>query len=99
MNITVKRILGVGFLFAILLIAINHSILDALALSLCTGGLVWIVFDRRIVDLKARLAILESGERGLQESVEGLYGGKTVFQESVERLIVNWTGCMNGWTS
>ena len=42
--------------------------------------------NRRIENLKTRLAILESGETGLQESVEALYRGETVFQESVDAL-------------
>ena len=58
----------------------------ACAFSMCRGGLVWIVLDKRIADLKTRLAILESGETNLQESVEGLYRGETVFQESVEAV-------------
>lgn len=70
MNTTVKRILGVGFLIAILVIAVNHSIFDALALSLCAGGVVWIVFDRRIADLKTRVAILERAETARHESVD-----------------------------
>ena len=86
MNSTVKRILGVCCLIGIYWVAQSRSILDALALSLCAGGLVWIVLDKRIADLKLRLAILESSETGLQESVEALYRGETVFQELVEAL-------------
>ena len=84
MNSTVKRILGACCLLGIYWIAVNHSILDALALALFAGGLVWIILDKRIENLKTRLAILESGETGLQESVEALYRGETVFQESAE---------------
>ena len=86
MNTTVKRIVAACCLIGILLIAMNYSLFDAFALSLCAGGLVWVLFDRRIENLKTQLAILESGERGLQESVEGLYRGETVFQESVGGL-------------
>ena len=84
MNRTAKVILGVCCLLGIYWIAQSRSVLDALALSLCVGGLVWILLDKRIADLKTRLAILESGETGLQESVEVLYRGETVFHESVE---------------
>ena len=86
MNTTVKWILGMCCLPGIFLIAIYHSILDALALSLCAGGLVWILFDRRITDLKTRLAILENGETTLNASVDGLYRGETTFHESVEAV-------------
>ena len=107
MNTTVKRILGVCFLIAILLIAVNYSIVDALALSLCAGGFVWILFDRRIADLKTRLAIMENGENRIHESVEALYRGETIFQESVaetgaEPWIVCTSRsmhCMKRWTS
>ena len=86
MRSTLKWIVGVCCLIGIYWVAQSRSILDALALSLCAGGLVWIVLDKRIADLKTRLAVLESGETGLQESVEGLYRGETVFQESVEGI-------------
>ena len=86
MNSTLKWIVGVCCLLGIFWIAQSRSVLDVLALSLCAGGLVWILFDRRIENLKTRLAILESGETGLQESVEALYRGETVFQELVEAL-------------
>ena len=86
MNSTLKWIVGVCCLIGIYWVAQSRSILDALALSLCAGGLVWILFDWRIENLKTRLAILESGETGLQESVEALYRGETVFQELVEAL-------------
>ena len=86
MRSTLKWIVGVCCLIGIYWVAVNHSILDALALSLCAGGLVWIVLDKRIADLKLRLAILESDETGLQESVEALYRGETVFHESVDAL-------------
>ena len=86
MKTTVKMVLGVCCLIGIFWIAATHSILDALALSLFAGGLVWILFDQRIENLKTRLAILESGETGLQESVEALYRGETVFQASVEAV-------------
>ena len=72
MNTTVKRILGVCCLVAIVLIAGNYSLFDAFALSLCAGGLVWIGFDKRIADIKTRLAILESGQTVLQESMDNL---------------------------
>ena len=83
MRSTLKWIVGVCCLIGIYWVAQSRSILDALALSLCAGGLVWIVLDKRIADHKTRLAILESGETGLQESVEALYRGETVFHESV----------------
>lgn len=86
MRITAKMVLGVCCLLGIYWIAQSRSVLDALALSLCAGGLVWILFDRRIENLKTRLAILERGETDLQESVEALYRGETVFQESVEAV-------------
>ena len=86
MKITVQIVLGVCCLLGIFWVAQSRSILDALALSLCAGGLVWIFLDRRIADMKNRLAILERGETGLQESVDALYRGETVFQESVEAL-------------
>ena len=86
MRSTLKWIVGVCCLIGIYWVAQSRSILDALALSLCAGGLVWIVLDKRIADLKTRLAVLESGETNLQESVEGLYRGETVFYESVDAL-------------
>ena len=86
MNTTVKRILGVCFLFGIFWIAAFHSIFDAVALSLCAGGVVWILFDQRITDLKTRLTIMKNGENRIHESVEALYRGETIFQESVAGL-------------
>ena len=86
MKTTVKMVLGVCCLIGIFWIAATHSILDALALSLFAGGLVWILFDQRIENLKTRLAILKSGETGLHDSVEALYRGETVFYESVDAL-------------
>ena len=73
---TAKIVLGVCCLLGIFWVAQSRSILDALALSLCAGGLVWIFLDRRIADLKNRLAILERGETGLQESVDGTIQGR-----------------------
>ena len=86
MRSTLKWIVGVCCLIGIYWVARKaDSILDALALSLCRRWLgvdsFWI---KRIENLKTRLAILESGETGLQESVEALYRGETVFHESVE---------------
>ncbi len=86
MNTTVKQILGMCFLVGIFLIAVNHSLFDAFALSLCAGGFVWIVFDRRIENLRMRVAILERGGSTFRESVEGLYRSETVIQESMGGL-------------
>ena len=86
MRSTLKWILGVVFVFGIIWLSLFHSIYDALALSLCTGGLVWIVLNGRIAALKTRLVILERSEIQIHESVEALYRGETVFQESVEAL-------------
>lgn len=86
MNTTVKRIVAACCLIGILLIAINYSLVDAFALSLCIGGFVWMLFDRRIENLKTQVAILRRGETDIQESVEGLYRGEALSQESVEVL-------------
>ena len=72
MHTTVKRIVAASCLIGILLIVVNYFLFDAFALSLCAGGFVWIFFERRIENLKTRLAILEHGETALNESVEAL---------------------------
>ncbi len=69
MNTTVKRIVDACCLIGIFLMAVNYSLFDALALSPCAGGLVWVLFDRHIENLKTRAAILENGETVLQESI------------------------------
>ena len=86
MNTTVKRIVAACCLIGILLIAVNYSLVDAFALSLCAGGFVWVLFDRRIENLKTQVAILRRGKTDIQESVEGLYRGEAISQESVEAL-------------
>ena len=50
----------------------------ARAFPVCRG-LVWILFDWRITDLKTRVAILENGETALNESVKGLYRSEATF--------------------
>ena len=86
MRSTLKWIVGVCCLIGIYWVAQSRSILDALALSLCAGGLVWILFDQRIENLKTRLAILERGETNLQESVESLGNRMDAMHDSVDAL-------------
>ena len=84
MKTTAKIVLGVCCLLGIYWVAKDRSILDALVLALFAGGLVWVLLEKRIADLKTRVAILDRGESALQESVDVLYRGEATFHESVE---------------
>ena len=61
MRSTLKWIVGVCCLIGIYWVAQSHSILDALALSLCAGGLVWIRLGQ--ADSGSENSVSRSGER------------------------------------